>query len=88
MEESFTYKITGKRDHDTALALLAHEAAKYSCYINVAKPGSSPKDAKSIMSLITGGFKTGDTVEFTFDGSDADVAAKNIKATLEDSIGL
>ncbi|MCC8130285.1 MAG: HPr family phosphocarrier protein [Oscillospiraceae bacterium] len=86
MIESFTYKITGKADN-TALALLAHEAAKYSCYIIVAKPSSSPKDAKSIMSLITGCFKTGDTVEFSFDGSDADVAAKNIKAAI-DSIGL
>ncbi|MCD7847501.1 MAG: HPr family phosphocarrier protein [Oscillospiraceae bacterium] len=88
MKESFTYKITGKRENNKALALLAHEAAKYSCNIYVAKPASSPKDAKSIMSLITGCFKTGDTLEFSFDGSDADVAAKNIKAALEDSIGL
>ena len=87
MKESFTYRITGKTDHNTALTLLVREAAKYSCYINVAKPGSSVKDAKSIMSLITGCFKQGDTVEFTFDGSDADVAARNIKAAL-DSIGL
>ncbi|MCD7890137.1 MAG: HPr family phosphocarrier protein [Oscillospiraceae bacterium] len=87
MKESFTYKITGKEDHDRALALLAHEAAKYECYIFVSKPGLPPKSAKSIMLLITGGFKTGDTVEFTFDGSDADVAAQNIKAAL-DSIGL
>ncbi len=86
MEESFTYKITGTADN-TALALLAHEAAKYKCNIYATKPGSSPKSAKSIMGLISGCFKTGDTVEFTFDGSDADVAAKNIKAAL-DSIGL
>lgn len=39
------------------------------------------------MLLITGGFQAGDTVEFSFDGSDADVAAQNIKAAL-DSIGL
>ncbi|MCD8197766.1 MAG: HPr family phosphocarrier protein [Lachnospiraceae bacterium] len=88
MKESFTYKITGKRDHDTALALLAHEAAKYECSISVAKPGSSPKSAKSLMLLITGCFKQGDTVEFTFDGSDANVAAQNIKSALEDPIGL
>lgn len=87
MKESFTYKITGKRDHDTALTLLAHDATKYECSISVAKPGSSPINAKSIMSLITGCFEQGDTVEFTFDGSDADVATKNIKTAL-DSIGL
>ncbi|MCD8006089.1 MAG: hypothetical protein LUF29_03800 [Oscillospiraceae bacterium] len=40
------------------------------------------------MSLITGSFKTGDTVEFTFDGSDGEIAAQNIKTALEDSIGL
>ncbi|MCC8195486.1 MAG: HPr family phosphocarrier protein [Ruminococcus sp.] len=88
MENSFTYKITGKEDHDRALALLAHETAKYECYISVSKSGSSPKNAKSIMSLITGCFETGDTLEFSFDGSDADIAAKNIKTALEDSIGL
>ena len=87
MKESFTYKITGKADN-TAFALLAHEAAKYKCNIYATKPGSSPKDAKSIMGLITGCFKTGDTLEFSFDGSDADIAAKNIKVALEDPIGL
>ncbi|MCD7824031.1 MAG: HPr family phosphocarrier protein [Oscillospiraceae bacterium] len=87
MKESFTYKITGNADN-TALALLAHESAKYSCNIYATKPSSSPKDAKSIMSLITVCFKQGDTVEFIFDGSDADVAAKNIKTALGDSIGL
>jgi phosphocarrier protein HPr len=65
--------------HARAAAKLASTAGKFGCVIKTGRDPEKLVDAKSVMSLMLLAATQGTTLHFTFDGSDAERAQREIE---------
>lgn len=81
--KEFTYVLTDENGiHARPAGMLVKQAGKFSSQIKVTK-GEKSADVKRLFALMGLAAKKGDTLKFTVEGEDEDVAAEEVKKFLE-----
>lgn len=70
--------------HARPASVFVQTASKFDADVRVSKGGDGDADAKSSIAVISLGVESGDTIEITADGEDADEAVERLVALVDD----